>query len=118
MGVFDDIDDAVAELDVDADVMGGEALSFTPKGGSARTIYGVVDRLPRQPMRVNGALTACRFRIVVRNHATAGIDPSASDTLRGTLAVPLRKGGSTVTLTIDRDNLESQSAGALTLAWE
>lgn len=69
------IDDALA-LDAqlafaDADgVPGSESVSYTPFGGSARTV--VVNVMRNMPHKVNGELRVLPIVVFIAKHATAG----------------------------------------------
>ena len=106
----------MSEFDVDPDLSGGIALTFTPRAGTVRTIYGLVDWLPVSPG--DGGANRPRFRVTVRNHATLGIDVDGTDTIRGSLTIPKRKGYATShTFDVAWGNIESQDAGCVTLVF-
>ncbi len=77
MGIQDKVDQGLAVFHIDADALPGvESVSYTPSGGSARTISAIVDRSPAAMITDNGVSTP-RVRITVANHATRGILSSA-----------------------------------------
>lgn len=77
MGIQDKVDQGLAAFQLDADVLQGvESISYTPSGGSPRTIKAIVDRSPAA-MLTDGGVYTPRVRLTVRNHATAGVLASA-----------------------------------------
>lgn len=119
MGIFDSVEAGIAQFTfLDADVLGAESITYTPKGSSTPvTINAIIDRFP--PVRDGSNIPRFAGRIFVMNDATKGILLSASTIIGGTLLVKQRKGGTeTVTLTIGRENIETQDAGGMNLVWE
>lgn len=115
MGVFEDVlkDDAAFGF-CQTEGFGAEAVSFTPAGGSARTIYGPIERDPAEPDE-NGVLRPV-YSMFFQNHATDGISSSATDTIGGTVTFARSPGGANLTLTIAQHNLRID-AGGVTLRW-
>lgn len=57
----------------------GEDVSYTPRGGVARTIRAIVDRSPPQRIDARGNVFTPRLTIQVLNDATDGIDSASMD---------------------------------------
>lgn len=57
----------------------GEDVSYTPRGGAARTIRAIVNRTPPQRVDGRGQVFTPRLTIQVLNDATDGIDSSTMD---------------------------------------
>lgn len=65
--------DAVLTLGGGGEVPGKESFTFTPKAGTPRTVYGVIDRSPPERMGADGMVSKPRATIVVANDSTNGI---------------------------------------------
>lgn len=72
----------------------GEPVTYTPSGGSPRTIQAIVDRDPPERIAGAGDLYAPKMTIDVQNDPVNGIDSSAMN-LHGadTVTVAYRVGG-------------------------
>jgi hypothetical protein len=118
MGLIESIMRAESEFTIHGDLHIAELVTFTPQGGSPRTISAIVERNAPAPGRESDKIRIWRYRITVRNDNTYGVSSSATSILRGTFAVVKRHGhADTETLTINADTLASQSAGYLTFEW-
>ncbi len=75
MSIFDDILNADAAIFADPDLMpGGEAISYTPHLGVARTINANVERDPPTDIAdTAGGGAAGLIMVFVQKHATAGV---------------------------------------------
>jgi len=67
-----------------------ESIVYTPTGGTARTITALVDR---QPPSLSLEAPAPRIRIRLLNDATAGVLAESLNTLRDTLTLAEKAGG-------------------------
>ena len=107
MGLMDDVLAADSEAFVDVDGSFGESVTYTPRGGSARTISVVVDRNPE----VEAVIV-----IEARNHATLGISPTETGFIGGTVSVPMRVGETAVDFDVEQPNPIEQDAGIVRIA--
>jgi hypothetical protein len=82
-----------------------ETVSYTPKGGSAKTIKAVVNReRPDPAAEVSNRAYFNQLEIMIANDATNGIAAINKD--GDTVSLPLRPGGVAVTFTV-KDILSS-----------
>jgi hypothetical protein len=101
VGLLDSImaqDAALAFTDPDTF---GEAVLYSPKNGTPRTINAVVER--EAPVDFNGEeVKRPQVRITVANHATVGILASAINFGGDTVTVAPVKGGAVVALSVHK----------------
>jgi hypothetical protein len=72
----------------------GEPITYTPKGGAARSINAIVDRNPPERINVRGDIVTPKMTIMVANDATAGISSAELDAYgNDKVTVALRIGG-------------------------
>jgi hypothetical protein len=72
----------------------GESGTFTPRGGTPRTIGAVVDRNPPERINARGEFVTPKMTITVANDATTGISSADLDAYgNDKFAIPLRIGG-------------------------
>lgn len=89
-----------------------ENISYTPYGGSAKTIKAIVDRQDMQAESVDGGNTLARYiRISVANHADDGI--LSVSVRKDKVSVPWREGGTAEDWLVHQ--VESKDSGMWTL---
>lgn len=88
----------------------GEDVVYTPRGGSARTVKGLVRRTPHAP---DGGPV---ITIDVADHATEGIEPDDTGLIGGSIAVAIRLGQTAATFVIEQPNPVEQDAGMVRIA--
>ncbi len=106
MGLLSDqlVADALAMTSTDEF---GQDVSYTPSGGSARTIPAVVNYNPPSTMPESGKVLTGDASVEIRNHATLGA--TTITTQRDTITMPARIGGASRSWTIVE--IISQDAG-------
>jgi hypothetical protein len=97
--------------------LGGESISYTPRGGTLRTISAIVDRHPRARTRESGELFQPRCEVTVINNATTGVDASQTTMVGGAFSVAVTLGRTAESLVIRQGDLVGQDAGLLTFAF-
>ena len=90
MSTFEDILETVAEDDIG--ILGGQAVSFTPSGGAARTITVLVDYIDDAGHILDDSWSKNpTIQITALNSSTSGIDLSSWNQ-NDSVFVPPRKG--------------------------
>lgn len=98
MGLINDILADEAQFYFDADLMPGvESISYTPFGGSPRTIKA---QITREDIINVGEINAAPILITVENHATRGILQSTMNASGDTVTLKYRVGGTSRTYRI------------------
>ena len=117
MGLLDQVmlDDAVNCSS--HDIIGAEAIIYTPRGGGTpRTIYAVIDRNP--PAIVEGTNTVRKPKFTISgipNHATLGILAGDTAMIGGTLTFAAKIGRAAEPIVIPSPNPAKQDPGAITI---
>lgn len=78
----------------------GESITYTPSGGSPRTITALVDRNPLEELSELGAVLVPAVEIEVLDNATTGIDSATLNVGGDTVTVALWPGKTPVVLPI------------------
>jgi hypothetical protein len=86
----------------------GESVVYTPAGGVPRTILAIVTREPVAAIEGAGGVRRYRYTLKVRRHATAGILPTETGLVGGTIALTSYPGGPTVTMPIGNKSVDAQ----------
>ena len=94
-----------------------ESVTYTPLGGSLRTIHAVIERHPRDRMSQSGELWKPSVVVSVANDSTTGISSADTNTVGGVINIAIRLGQTAKALTIQHDNIESQDGGVLRLVF-
>lgn len=91
----------------------GESVTYTPLGGTARTITAIIDR--QEVSTINGSEPQRQMviTVVVANDATLGIASSAINLGGDTITLPVRYGNTATQRRIAR--IIDHDQGALTL---
>ena len=107
---WDDMLAADAESFLDA--LGGEDITYTPRGGVARTISAIVERATPGALGAAAPVSGSSFTVTVRNDSTYGIAEASMNVGGDTIALAPRRGGTAQTFRLVQP--ESQDAGMLT----
>lgn len=115
MGILDDIiaqDAAFAFLEPDL-MPGTEAVVYTPRNGTPRTVNAGVERFALEDRE---GVPRPRARVTLRNHATAGVLATAVNVGGDTITAAIEKGGTAraYLVSLPQDG-EWHDAGVVTL---
>ena len=82
----------------------GESITFTPKGGSARTISVVVDRNPPAIFNPAGDAVVPSVMVHAIEDGTTGIAATSVNTSGDTVSIAITKGASATTQSVTHLN--------------